>query len=67
MHLPHIRSSANVQGPRICLGMLLAKMEMRALLALLARGYCVELDGPNEFWFQGFKPVNGLPGRVYKH
>ncbi|CAK0753854.1 hypothetical protein CVIRNUC_002252 [Coccomyxa viridis] len=54
-------------GPRICLGMLLAKMEMRALLALLARGYCVELDDPNEFWFQGFKPVNGLPGRVYKH
>ena len=42
-------------------------MEMRALLALLAREYRVELDDPNEFWFQGFKPVNGLPGRVYKH
>jgi len=55
-----------MQGPRICLGMLLAKMEMRALLALIARGYRVELEDPTEYWFQGFKPVNGLPGRVYK-
>ena len=44
--------------------MLLAKMEMRALLALLARGYNVELEYAHEYWFQGFKPVNGLPGRV---
>lgn len=46
--------------------MLLAKMEMRALLAVLARGYGVELEDPSEHWFQGFKPVNGLPGRVYR-
>ncbi|EIE23940.1 cytochrome P450 [Coccomyxa subellipsoidea C-169] len=55
------------EGPRKCLGMLLAKMEMRALLAVLARGYTVELDDPNEFWFQDFKPVNKLPGRVVKY
>lgn len=38
---------------------------MQALLAVLARGYTVELEDPDEFWFQGFKPVNGLPGRVH--
>ena len=36
----------------------------QALLAELARGYNFELEDPNEAWFQGFKPVNGLPGRV---
>ncbi len=46
--------------------MLLARMEMRTLLALLARGYSVELEDAQEYWFQGFKPVNGLPGRVYR-
>ena len=46
--------------------MLLAKMEMRALLALLSRGYRMELEDPGEVWIQGFKPLNGLPGRVYK-
>ncbi len=40
---------------------------MQALLAVLARGYTVELDDPNEFWFQDFKPVNKLPGRVVKY
>ncbi|CAL8462567.1 g2100 [Coccomyxa elongata] len=55
------------EGPRKCLGMLLAKMEMRALLAVLAREYTVELEDPDESWFQGFKPVNKLPGRVYKY
>ena len=55
-----------LQGPRVCLGMLLAKMEMRALLAVMARGYTVELEDPHEYWFQGFKPVNGLPGRVHR-
>ena len=61
-----MKETAGLQGPRICLGMLLARMEMRTLLALLARGYSVELEDAQEYWFQGFKPVNGLPGQVYR-
>jgi hypothetical protein len=37
----------------------------QALLAQLARGYEFELEDPEEPWFQGFKPINGLPGRVW--
>lgn len=40
---------------------------VQALLAVLARNYTVELEDPHEFWFQGFKPVNKLPGRVVRH
>lgn len=42
-------------------------MAVQALLAVLARDYTVELEDPNESWIQGFKPVNKLPGRVYKY
>ena len=38
---------------------------VQALLAELARGYAFELEDADEAWFQGFKPVNGLPGRVW--
>ena len=53
-------------GPRKCLGMPLAKTELRVLLAALARGFDFELEDPNEPWCMGFRPINDLPGRVWK-
>lgn len=44
-----------------------ADAHVQALLAVLARGYAFELEDPDELWVQGFKPVNGLPGKITKY
>jgi cytochrome P450 len=55
-------------GPRLCPGQQLAWTEMKLLLAVVARGYEVELVEPNEKWavFPLQKPKQGMPIRVTK-
>ena len=38
----------------------------QVLLAVLARGFGFELEDPNEPWCMGFRPINDLPGKVWK-
>jgi hypothetical protein len=52
---------------RFCAGYAVAMAEMKAFLALLARGYAFDAN-TNTKWVQqiGRVPVNGLPMRVYR-
>lgn len=53
-------------GPRLCLGQQLAWVEMKAMVAVLSRGYDVELLDPKEKWntFPLMYPAKGMPLKV---
>jgi cytochrome P450 len=53
-------------GPHVCLGAALALAELRAILAVLARGYEWEMVDPDEAWTAPLPPTKGLPIRVWR-
>lgn len=55
-------------GPRLCLGQSLSYLELRIVLAIIARHYDVQLLDLNEKWksFPLMTPENGMPLRIKK-
>ncbi|KAI3427118.1 hypothetical protein D9Q98_007055 [Chlorella vulgaris] len=53
-------------GPRLCLGWLMAMVEMKVLLAAIFRGHVLTLQEPNEPWmlFPLARPKHGMPARI---